>query len=382
MPEHTIAIYAEDLRGYTSSTPSREMLRHLMGIRPNSDFFFLVRKGSDQASWLREYLASLPSKVRVQSLGWTRREANLRALFGLPDTDTNLPKADLYLRFDAGRLGHKGLPLIDLVADLSALEPGQNSMPWHGKVLFRRGLRHTLQQSSDTVVISEATARAIRQHDPRVKTRLHVIPNGIANEWHEMGAKDSAAPVDEWIWYGQVTARKNLDNLLEAYAALSQQRNGDMPVLRIVAQNSPQRQRWMERVRSKDLEAQIRLEDPLSLTALIERVKASRGLVFPSLHEGFGMPVVEAMACGRPVLTSNVTSMPEVAGGHAVLCHPNDVLSIEAGLRTLLDPAQDTEVARSRRRAHAAQYTAENAAQAYSRLIDAVLKRESTSVKR
>ncbi|MFM2476533.1 glycosyltransferase family 4 protein [Celerinatantimonas sp. MCCC 1A17872] len=64
--------------------------------------------------------------------------------------------------------------------------------------------------------------------------------------------------------------------------------------------------------------------------------KGAEGLVFPSLYEGFGLPVIEAMACGIPVLTSNVTSLPEVAGQAALLVDPKDEVAISEGIESLV----------------------------------------------
>ena len=64
--------------------------------------------------------------------------------------------------------------------------------------------------------------------------------------------------------------------------------------------------------------------------------KGSLCLVFPSLYEGFGLPVVEAMACGIPVLTSNTTSLPEVAGDAAILVNPESVDEIKTGIEKLI----------------------------------------------
>ncbi|HZA68004.1 MAG TPA: glycosyltransferase, partial [Geminicoccaceae bacterium] len=93
----------------------------------------------------------------------------------------------------------------------------------------------------------------------------------------------------------------------------------------------------------------------------------------PSLYEGFGMPVVEAMACGVPVLTSDRTAMPEVAGELAALCDPEDVGSIADGMRALLSPAQVAPGAIAARKAWASRFTARRAACAYSALIDRVV---------
>jgi glycosyltransferase involved in cell wall biosynthesis len=82
-------------------------------------------------------------------------------------------------------------------------------------------------------------------------------------------------------------------------------------------------------------------------------LQSSRGLIFPSLYEGFGLPVLEAMACGKPVLCSNVTSLPEVAGDAALLFDPRDPSAIASAIDRLeSDPALEAEmIQRGRQRA-------------------------------
>ena len=74
---------------------------------------------------------------------------------------------------------------------------------------------------------------------------------------------------------------------------------------------------------------------PLEETAMFYR--AAEALVYPSFDETFGLPILEAMACGCPVITSNVSSMPEIAGGAAVLCDPKDPSSIARAMRDVDD---------------------------------------------
>ena len=70
---------------------------------------------------------------------------------------------------------------------------------------------------------------------------------------------------------------------------------------------------------------------------LAELYRGALGFVFPSLYEGFGLPPLEAMACGAPVMTSNVCSLPEVVGDAAILIDPLDVEEIAHGIRTLAE---------------------------------------------
>src|SRR5262249_39680114 len=85
-------------------------------------------------------------------------------------------------------------------------------------------------------------------------------------------------------------------------------------------------------------------------------------LVMPSLYEGFGLPVLEAMACGTAVVTSNVASLPEVAGGAAVLVDPTSVEGIARGIRGLIDDESLREDLRRRGLARAKEFTWEQAA--------------------
>mgnify|MGYP000966133241 FL=1 len=86
--------------------------------------------------------------------------------------------------------------------------------------------------------------------------------------------------------------------------------------------------------------------------------------VFPSLYEGFGMPVLEAMACGAPVLAANTSSLPEVAGDAALLVNPEDVAAITAGMARLLNDAALRADLRARGLARAAQFTWQRSAAA------------------
>lgn len=85
-------------------------------------------------------------------------------------------------------------------------------------------------------------------------------------------------------------------------------------------------------------------------------MRSAEMLVFPSLHEGFGLPVVEAMALGVPVVTSNVTALPEVAGNAALFADPNDTTSIAAQMKRILDSPTLADNLRAQGRVRAAHF--------------------------
>jgi glycosyltransferase involved in cell wall biosynthesis len=140
---------------------------------------------------------------------------------------------------------------------------------------------------------------------------------------------------------GNLEPRKNLVALLEAYSALLQTggRTDDLPKLVLVGGRSWLAEPLFRRLRD------LRLADRVVLTGFVPDddlaplYSAAELFVYPSLYEGFGLPVAEAMACGTPVVASETSSLPEVAGDASILVDPRDVASLSRAIRAvLMDP--------------------------------------------
>ena len=129
--------------------------------------------------------------------------------------------------------------------------------------------------------------------------------------------------------------RKNIDRLVQAYAAF---RHKDQISLVLAGHLGGQ---WVERykglIKDLGLEQHVILPGAVSTEDLLLLYNSAHAFVFPSLCEGFGIPVLEAMACGAPVLTSNISALPEVVGDAAILVDPLDVASITQGMETLAE---------------------------------------------
>jgi glycosyltransferase involved in cell wall biosynthesis len=135
---------------------------------------------------------------------------------------------------------------------------------------------------------------------------------------------------------GTLEPRKNHSRLIAAYYAVV--RHQEYPECDLIIVGKPG---WgtpgiRKQVADLDLHASVRFLADVSNDELAALYSAALFAAYPSLYEGFGLPVLEAMACGCPVLTSDASSMPEVAGGAALLVDPTDIDSIASGLRTLL----------------------------------------------
>ncbi len=156
---------------------------------------------------------------------------------------------------------------------------------------------------------------------------------------------------------GAISARKNFIRLLQAWQRIQ----GRWPEHRLVIVGTAGL-RFADGGGLGRLPERALLLDHLPDDDLVALYNGADVLAYPSLYEGFGLPVVEAMACGTPVLTSNTSSMPEIAGEAALLVDPWSVDAIASGLETLLsDEGLRTELS-MRGRTRAAEFSWERSA--------------------
>ena len=162
---------------------------------------------------------------------------------------------------------------------------------------------------------------------------------------------------------GTLEPRKNLTTLLQAFARL--QRIGEIdPALGLVLAGA---RGWLDEpvfrtVRALGLEQVVCFPGFIDDDDLPAVYRGSELFVFASLYEGFGLPLLEAMACGVPVITSNISSMPEVAGDAAMLVDPRDVDGLAAAIAHVLRDEALRDRLRSAGVARARQFTWEMAA--------------------
>jgi glycosyltransferase involved in cell wall biosynthesis len=171
------------------------------------------------------------------------------------------------------------------------------------------------------------------------------------------------------LYVGTIEPRKNLTALLEAYAALMERLSVcDLrPALSDVRLVIVGKKGWLYEGFFRRLH-ELGLEDRVLFTGYVPDedlpaiYSAADLFVFPSLYEGFGLPVLEAMACGTPVIASNASSLPEVAGEAGIMIAPHDVRGLAEAMERLLMDKQLRAELRARGLERAKQFTWERAA--------------------
>jgi glycosyltransferase involved in cell wall biosynthesis len=149
------------------------------------------------------------------------------------------------------------------------------------------------------------------------------------------------------LYVGTLQPRKNLDRVIEAFARLA-----GTPAFTDVKLVLAGKRGWLyddlfAQVKRLGLTGRVIFPGYVADEHLLALLSGAQAFVFPSLYEGFGIPVLEAGACGVPVITSNTSSLPEVAGDAALLVDPHDVDAIaEAMYRLVTDDALRAELAR------------------------------------
>lgn len=233
------------------------------------------------------------------------------------------------------------------------------------RLLFGVALRMALRAVKHVVAISEAARRDLLAAFPVSPERVTAIPLAPDPRFQPQSAKTIAAvrahyalPESFMLYLGINKPHKNLVTLLDAYAQLPP----SAPLLVIAGAWDDRYPESRQRAVALGLTERVRFLGPVADAELPALYAAASCFVFPSRYEGFGLPVLEAMACGTPVACSNVSSLPEVAGNAALPFDPTDATAIAQVLARLLDEPSLSDELRARGLAQSARFTWERTA--------------------
>lgn len=343
-PPLRIVLDARHLQDFGIGTYIRNLLQGLATIDRSNDYYLTGQADCHELVHLPENFHWVP---------YARRDSN-------PLDDIRYPLFIRQLRPDLVHIPLNTVsvfmprPYVVTIHDMSSLlfprHSGLQTTLWEYR--FRRGLL----RANQVIAVSKATRRDVERLLRIPADRIRQIYSAPDPDFAALPAEADTSRAKEeakrrvlerynitypFILYsGRIRPQKNVARLVEAFAVL----RGDLashPVYRelrliIIGDDLSKHPEVRRAVIQSRVEQQVRFLGFVPSETLRIFYECARVFAFPSLYEGFGLPPLEAMACGTPVVTSNTSSLPEVAGDAAVQVDPRNVFEIARGLEEAL----------------------------------------------
>lgn len=273
------------------------------------------------------------------------------------------------------------VPVIVNVYDTIALDHPELTR-WQNALHYRMTVLNGVRGAARIIVPSEYVKARILELADIPPEKVEVIPLGVSTSFRPMSPEDIKKTLAEFpqlenrrfiLAAGNVDRKKNLRSLVAAFASLPQRHRSNLYL--VIAGRSGSDSRLVVRTI-----AELGLADSVYFTRYVDTrtlaalYNAAEMLVYPSLAEGFGLPPLEAMACGCPVVASNAGALPETTGNAAILVDPTDVAALSAAVLSLLDDPRRPEELRRLGIEHAAAFTWEACARRVLDVYESVLQ--------
>lgn len=299
-----------------------------------------------------------PSEFEIQAFSFGAKKTNCSATL-LPSYPSYLAKS--FLSVNQETAARRFFADVDVIHATDQLIPIRLNKPMVATVMDTIPLSHPqflrshsryfkpflwkklTQQSDHIITISEFSKKEISRLMNFPLEKITCIPLGVESRYFEkITDQEIQNTLNRFsihtpflLFIGSIQPRKNLLRLLKAHASLPQKLATEFPL--VIAGKLA----WDDGQTLKEIQKGIDEKRCIWLNYISDfdkrcLLQASRGMVFTSLYEGFGLPILEAFASNTPVITSNCTSMPEVAGDATLLVDPNSVESIRDALMNLI----------------------------------------------
>lgn len=346
---------------------------------------------------IQEYSPNIPSGMTGSSSGLTGIKKYYERYWRFPNTLKNV-EADVFHIIDhsdgylSRRLRRNQRTNVVTCHDLiNLISPetyqGRARFPLISLTAWRWGIEG-MRQANHVVTVSRHTKQDVIEHLNIEASRITVTPNAVDKGFHclsddviaSVRARYKLAPEHFCLLnVGSNNVRKNISAIL---AVIAQLKSNNIPIQfwKAGADFNSEQKQFMVDQGLNDCVSYVGQPDE---TTLIELYNAADCLIAPSLSEGFGLTILEAMACGTPVITSNVTAMPEVAGEAAILVDPTKTEMILQAVEQLYHHPEERQMLKQKGLVRVQHFTwektAEQVAQVYERLFEPDQVRSQTA---
>jgi glycosyltransferase involved in cell wall biosynthesis len=341
------AVYDRGVSRYTTNLvrallPASELELSLYGcsFRQSERLEAIARDFKNQAIRARRPLKSVIQNYppKLQTLFWNT--------LGRNQISAQLPNLDLFHSWDWLQPPDRNLPLISTIHDLAILKFPETAHPEILK-MHQQSWKVLKERQAHVLAVSQSTKKDIVELIEIPSSRVHVTYEALPHETLAVSQSLEEEQYDQLkaqlhlerpflLFVGTREPRKNLVRLIQAWEPFAPEYD------LVIAGESG----WDESTNVKlsaTATSRLHFLGKVSDQVLSVLYAEAELFAYPSLYEGFGLPILEAFHYGTPVLTSNVSSMPEVAGNAAELINPEEVESIREGLENILKETKEAQ---------------------------------------
>lgn len=310
-----------------------ETLRRIVVQHPEHEFFFLFDRKPDPRFLFAPNVTPLTlcPQARHPILWYLYFEWSIPYIL-------KKHKIDLFLSPDAYTSLRTKVPTLTVIHDLNFEHAPDYLRPSHQRFMSFFSPRYA-RKSTRIATVSEYSKQDIVNTYGIEESKIDVVFDGSHSHYHPLSTQEKESVRKEYtqgfpyfIFVGTISKRKNLTNTLLAFDKMKQEHPDDDSRLMVVGH----RFWWGEEIRqiydNMKHQQDVIFIGRAESDELARLLASSIGLVYCSFFEGFGIPIIEAFQAEAPVITSNITSMPEVAGDAALLVDPNDATEISQAM--------------------------------------------------
>lgn len=330
-----------------------ETLKRITRAHPEHEFFFIFDRKWDERFIFSDNITPIVAspQARHPFLYYIWFEWSIPRIL-------KKIKADVFLSPDAYLSLKTKVPSIPVFHDLN-FEHYPNDLPVLERKYYRYFFPRYARKATQIVTVSEFSKKDIMNLYDIPADKISVVYNGaneafvpISDKLKEETREELTSGAPYFIFVGALHPRKNLARLFQAFDYFKEHHKTDIKLL-VVGNKKFWTKEIQEAYEDMRYPDEVIFSGRMPADRLHRAVASALAMTYVSYFEGFGIPIIEAYRCDTPVLTSNVTSMPEVAGEAAVLVDPFSVKSIAKGLETIaFDPEKRKElIIKGRKRA-------------------------------